>query len=75
MSKELPLDYDSTVTIKGIYSEYPALLNLSLLFPSSASLRAGYPFTKYARLPGKDFVKINSLSLLQISSLSPGIHG
>jgi hypothetical protein len=36
---------------KGIYSDFPAILNLSLLFPSSAPLRAGYDFTKYTKLP------------------------
>ena len=41
----------ATVTIEGIYSEFPAILNLSLLFPSSAPLRAGYDFTKYTKLP------------------------
>jgi len=51
MSRELPLDHYSTVTIEGIYSEFPAILNLSLLFSSSAPLRAGYDFTKYTKLP------------------------
>ncbi len=51
MSRELPLGHDSTVTIKGIFSEFPAILNLSLLFPISAPIRAGYDFTKYIKLP------------------------
>lgn len=57
--KCLPLDHYSTITIEGIYSEFLAILNLSLLFPSSAPLRAGYDFTKYTKLPaipGPNFV-------------------
>ena len=37
--------------MEGIYSEFPAILNSSLLFPSSAPLRSGYDFTKYMQLP------------------------
>ena len=30
--KELPLDHDSTITMEGIYSEFPAILNSSFTF-------------------------------------------
>jgi hypothetical protein len=40
-----------TESLSETAEEFPAILNLSLFYPSSAPLRAGYDFTKYTKLP------------------------
>ena len=48
---EKQFDRASTIRIEGVYSEYPLVMNLSSLFPSSFGLRAGDDISKFLSSP------------------------